>query len=690
MDTTASAIVPIPLDNLIPSSLNARTIDDKPLDEMIASILSEGLMQNLTVVESADGKFEVVAGERRRRALVALRERGDLPAELASVPCRVVENGRAMSASLAENTVRVTMHPADELIAFRKLVDDGRSVEEIAHEFGLSPLHVQRRLRLARVAPALFEQFRDGDISLAQMHALAVTDDHESQLSAWNGKAEWQREPHAIRSRLIQSEIDISKDRAAQFVGVEAIVNAGAIVRPDLFGPENSGFTTDRAIIDELAIDKLEQAAESVRAEGWSWVVACVEEPDDLYSAYSRVWPAQNESMTLNKAERKRLETLRAELSALEERMSKEENDTGAGALTEAEFERHDQLEEEIEQLKERAAVYAPEQLAKAGAFVTIGAGGALLINRGYVRNGDKSSRTSASKGGGADKKAKKPEISEALTRRLTAHRTAILQGAILENPKLALALLAHSLLLGTFYRDRFETTLCGIAHKPSPVLETIATELPLMRHWNAMHERIQALQKTLPPATGLFVWLLKQDDATVRQLLAISIALSTDTTVGNDQNKQHNAAVDALVAAAGVDFADHWEATRETFLGHVPRAVIEATVLEAVDQASVERMRDFNKAQIVDAAEEVLKGKRWLPKILRSAKPKTDASEKAKPAKKPSSKKSAASTAAVAKPAKSTKAVKSAALKKASAKSAKKPAPAAKPKSAKRKGGAK
>jgi ParB family transcriptional regulator, chromosome partitioning protein len=641
MDTHASAIIPIPLANLRASPLNARTIDGKPVDELAASILSEGLLQNLTVTESGDGTYEVVAGGRRHRALLALRDNDQLPEELQNVPCLIVRNGRAMGASLAENSVREKMHPADEFVAFRKLVDDGQSIEDIAHAFGIQPLQVQRHLRLARVAPSLFELFRKDQIKLDQMHALAVTDDHQAQESAWNVPNDWMRNASEIRSRLTKSEIDIGRDRAAQFVGVDAIVTAGGIVRPDLFGAANSGFTTDRQLIDGLAYDKLDAKAEAVRAEGWAWVTPCVEMPDDLHTQYTRIYPVPNTGK-LNAKEAKRLEALKAELAALEDFPRPDD----ATDFSDEELARYSQLETEIGELEDRCDEFTVEQRSVAGVFVTIGAGGALLIDRGLVRKGTKVPGSSPAKGAG-DAKAKKPDLSESLTRRLTAHRTAILQGAVITQPRLALTLLAHSLLLGAFYRDRFETTLCKIRQPDLFVLEKTATELPLMRHWNAMHERIATIRKELPSAPDLFAWLRKQTPEKVDQLLAVCIGLSIDTTVGNDLNRGTRDATNELIAAAGVTLTDHWEATRDTFFDHVPRAVIETAVLEALDQHAVDSLANFKKEKLVAGAEELLAGKQWLPKILRAPKPKNapadGPTDKAKPKLKPSAKKPAA-----------------------------------------------
>jgi ParB family transcriptional regulator, chromosome partitioning protein len=91
---------------------------------LAASILAHGLLHNLTVVEqcnqqgASSGKIEVGAGGRRFAALQRLAKEKKLPKSFA-VPCKVVEASAAVEASLAENTIRVAMHPVDQFIAFR-------------------------------------------------------------------------------------------------------------------------------------------------------------------------------------------------------------------------------------------------------------------------------------------------------------------------------------------------------------------------------------------------------------------------------------------------------------------------------------------------------------------------------------------------------------------------------------------
>src|SRR5258708_34100187 len=110
------------------------------------------------------------------------------------------------------------MHPADQFIAFRDLVESGLSIDEVAARFGVTTLFVRQRLKLANVAPRFIEAYRAGEILLEQLEALALTDDHEAQERAWEStKQEGERSAHNLRRLLTEKQVRPSDERA-QFV----------------------------------------------------------------------------------------------------------------------------------------------------------------------------------------------------------------------------------------------------------------------------------------------------------------------------------------------------------------------------------------------------------------------------------------------------------------------------------------
>src|SRR5271165_95030 len=231
----ALEIVNIPLNKLVGSPLNVRKTGGQSIEDLAASIKAHGLLHNLVVSKAAKGdKHQVIAGARRLAALKKLAKEKVLPKTF-DVPCRVIDAEASTESSLAENTIRQAMHPADQFIAFRQLVADGLGFEEIAARFGVTATTVRQRLKLANVAPRLFELYRTDEITLDQLMALAITDDHAAQERVWESASEWQRNPSTLRRALTETMVDAASDPRARFVGVDAYVNAGGLVERDLF-----------------------------------------------------------------------------------------------------------------------------------------------------------------------------------------------------------------------------------------------------------------------------------------------------------------------------------------------------------------------------------------------------------------------------------------------------------------------
>ena len=131
----------IPLNKLVQSPRNVRRHSDPAADaELKASIAAHGLLQNLIVRPAAKGKFEVEAGERRRRAMLALAD-DKILARDHEVTCLVLEDSAeaAVETSLAENFHRLAMNPADEAQAFAALVSGGATVEDVTHDWRTRP-----------------------------------------------------------------------------------------------------------------------------------------------------------------------------------------------------------------------------------------------------------------------------------------------------------------------------------------------------------------------------------------------------------------------------------------------------------------------------------------------------------------------------------------------------------------------
>ncbi|HZF97508.1 MAG TPA: ParB/RepB/Spo0J family partition protein [Pseudoxanthomonas sp.] len=213
----------VPLSQLHLSPLNARKTGGQDIDGLAASIEGHGLLQNLSVATSTHDadRYQVIAGGRRLAALQRLQREGRLAPDY-RVPVRLIHDDSVLEASTAENTLREAMHPADQFEAFKAMVEAKKSIPDIAAHFGVSELVVRQRLKLARVAPSLVQLYRDGDMDLDQLQALAISDDHERQEQVWeNAEKNRSTYAYALRTALTQGGVKISSPLVA-FVGVDA------------------------------------------------------------------------------------------------------------------------------------------------------------------------------------------------------------------------------------------------------------------------------------------------------------------------------------------------------------------------------------------------------------------------------------------------------------------------------------
>ena len=273
--TIASVTMDIPLNKLKPSPANVRkTGVDVGLEEFAASIAAHGLLQPLVVAPERNGEGEetgwylVTAGERRRKALRILAKQKRIKRN-EPIPCLIKADGIASEISLAENVIRTSMHPADQFDAFRKLIDEGGlGIEEIAARFSVTPARGEAAAQARGREPHAHARYRDGELTLDQLMAFTLTDDHGRQYEIW-AQLSWNKSPEMIRKLLTQSHVGPS-DRRAQFVGAEAYEQAGGIILRDLFVEDHGGYYTDSQLLDRLVLEKLEAPARRYRGKGGS------------------------------------------------------------------------------------------------------------------------------------------------------------------------------------------------------------------------------------------------------------------------------------------------------------------------------------------------------------------------------------------------------------------------------------
>jgi ParB family chromosome partitioning protein len=605
----------IPVKQLSLSSLNVRKAAPTGIEQLADLIAAEGVLQNLDVYEPPQGERQkgtshaVIAGGRRWRALQLLIKQKRIKSDFA-VPCLIVSHERAIQISLAENCGREPMHPADEFDAFRSLFDAGQSIEDVAARFGVTPLVVQRRLKLANVSPNFIALYREGEITLEHLMAFAVTDDPARQQQAWDSLKAFERTPDGIRRVLTDREVSAS-DPIARFVGIKAYQKAGGIARRDLFDQEDEGSMLDGALLRQLAVAKLDKHALELKADGIAWVEVCPEFDYASRAAYGHV---RMHSRAPTDEEDSQLKALRTRQAEIETQMEACEDDEDRQAAFSDEIE---QLDERIDSLIAQREIPDPEQQASAGVVLSIGCDGKVRIDQGLLRPDDarRFTRGERSQAGAVIEKA--PRVhSAALVRRLTAHRTLALQAELTQQPMKAAVILAHRLALHTFYYGEGSCRSPIKIHFPGTALKDHAADLEGSPAQLTLEAHHKALREKLPSeADELLPWLLEQSGADILSLLAYCTAVTADGV----QSDEGPSDMDGLARAVGLDMRTWWTPNVASYLGSVSRAKILEAVKEAVSERAAVPLANLKKAPLAAAAEQQLAGSGWLPTILRN-----------------------------------------------------------------------
>ena len=392
--TASSKVRNIPLSQLVLSPANVRKTAASAAEDaaLEASIRAEGILQNLIVhaqpVDST-GAYEVHAGGRRLRILQKLAAESLIDADH-PVPCLVKKPDAAVETSLAENTIRAAMHPADEFVAMAALIDGGAAIDAVAKRFGTSERHVRQRLRLGKLAPELLDVYRAGDIDLEVVTAFTLSADHDVQRMVWaQVKDHSFISPHTVRRLLTEGAVPLDSD-IGMFVGADAYEAAGGTITRDLFSGDEDGFLDDAALVRRLAIEKLEAKAAELRPS-WEWTKAVLDLEYGALAQYARVRPKPAEVPAELAAEIERIET---RLGELEEIDGDDWTDELAAEAAQLE-ERRTEIDETIEGL----AVFSDKDHARAGAIVAIGDDGEFCLHQGLVQRAASRGATAAHAG---------------------------------------------------------------------------------------------------------------------------------------------------------------------------------------------------------------------------------------------------------------------------------------------------
>lgn len=174
----ADEVIQLPIESIVPNRFQPRTIfDDKKIKELAQTIHTHGMIQPIVVRKLEDEQYELIAGERRWRAVQSLGW------ETISVIIRNMSDTETASVALIENLQREELTVIEEAKAYVQLLNlHSLTQEALAQRLGKSQSTIANKLRLLNLPDIIQEALLNKQISERHARALIAIKDEEKQI----------------------------------------------------------------------------------------------------------------------------------------------------------------------------------------------------------------------------------------------------------------------------------------------------------------------------------------------------------------------------------------------------------------------------------------------------------------------------------------------------------------------------
>lgn len=609
--------VSVPLDSLIKSPLNVRTVpySAESVSELADSIKGVGLLQNLVVHALPGDRYGVAAGGRRLAALNMLAERDIIPADW-PVRVKIIPQELATAASMTENGHRRDMHPAEQIAGFRAMAQEGKTPAHIGDLLGYSPRHVQRMLKLADLAPVILDALAEDRITTEHCQALALENDTARQVqvfeaacqSGWGGKPD----VRVIRNLITESEVAVAGNSKFRFVGADAF--SPDELRTDLFSDDEGGYV-DCVALDAALLEKLQAVAEHLReAEGWEWCAGRMEPVGECREDAGTYRCLPEPEAVLTEAEDERLNELMTRYDALENQC--EESD-----LLEAEM--------KLMRCMAKVRAWTPEIRAGSGVVVSWRYGN-VCVQRGVQLRSEDDAADDADRTEQVQEKASVEEISLPLLTKMSSERTLAVQAALMQQPDKSLALLAWTLCLNVFGSGAYSNPAKIRLECEHYALTSDAPSGKEGAAFMAMMAEKARLAALLPDGWARdMTTFLSLSQEVLLSLLSFCTACSIHGVQTREYGHTSRSPLDSLESAIGFHMRDWWQPTKANFFGHLKKPQIIAALNEAGLSGAARDAEKMKKGDAAEHAEFHMKDNRWVPGWMCAPHPQTDATER-------------------------------------------------------------
>ncbi len=229
---TPAGVLSVEIDRISPNPNQPRkTFNEDALNELTESVREKGVIQPIIVEPQGDGRYVIVAGERRFRA--AKR------AGLSSIPVieRTFTENEKLEIALIENIQRDDLNPIEEAEAYLALMNaSGLTQDELSHRLGVNRSTIANTVRLMRLPDPMRLSVANGEISAGHARALLALDD--------NGARE------ALYQKIVEDGLSVRE--------AEAAVTAVQGAKPRASKPKlpGSAATTQRKSVEIAALEE--------------------------------------------------------------------------------------------------------------------------------------------------------------------------------------------------------------------------------------------------------------------------------------------------------------------------------------------------------------------------------------------------------------------------------------------------
>lgn len=264
----------VPLDLLDANTDNTRkTIEPDKIAELADSIAARGLIQNVAVRATDNGRFMIVAGDRRRLAFLKLRDEGRWPASFPEfdIPAKLRSGAREelLADTIVENLARVNVPPMEEAEGFKELRDMGWTTQRIAKALGNADDKGKRRIQqYLQIANGLADKGKDairaGTLTLEQGRALASLPAHLQEMMLRREHASLPKSESLMRTEAVHGYARI-EDMA---FGIKAYTDKkGASIKLG-----TGTYLLDTGIAEELQRDAAARLVNECEVQGYAEV----------------------------------------------------------------------------------------------------------------------------------------------------------------------------------------------------------------------------------------------------------------------------------------------------------------------------------------------------------------------------------------------------------------------------------